>query len=212
MKKHSFLIFSLIFLFFFILNSCTKDEQPLVKLDQDFLSYFAFPVGSWWKYKEIKTGERDSFYVNKYQIENFHDKEDSKYYELLSYQINTKTDTAYGWAKPFYTTITPNDSIKYRYIEIYKAGQARYLVDAVRFLYKIAPYQELPGAGYLYVKHIDTLTIQGNHYKDIYLTDNPFQADHNPIKSEYYCRNIGVIKREYFDGSVWELTNYHLNK
>jgi hypothetical protein len=129
----------------------------------------------------------------------------------LSYLIYAKNDTANGWAKPFYSTTTPKDSIKYRYLEVYKAGPARYLVDATRFLYKIAPYQELQGAGYLYVEHLDTITIQGKLYKDIYFTDNPFQADHNPIKSEYYCRNIGVIKREYFDGTVWELTNYHHN-
>jgi hypothetical protein len=208
MKKPIFLLF-LVSILLFNGSSCNKEETPFYKLDPVFLSYFAFPKDSWWTYMEIKTGKTDSFYVNKFQIENHNNKKDGTAYERLSYHLFSNNDTAYGDARP---AIDPKqNSIYYWYQEHYHAGPVGFDYSADRFLYPARENEVFNEIFYMRA-HYDTITVNKILYKDVYRTENTRQAYYNPIKSEYYCRNIGVIKREYFDGTIWELTNYHHNK
>jgi hypothetical protein len=195
---------------------CKKDNpEPAtieyVKLDTVFLSYFAFPNGSWWTYKEINTNKTDSIYISNYSIEKIHNTKDDKYYEMLYLTLNSKSETIHGSANPFYFTSEPKDSMKYLYRELYYYG-INY--SAERFFYPTNPRQKLRGSNTkLYTKILyDTISIQGKLYRDVYQTYNDTSEYYNKIKSEYYCRNVGVIKREHFDGTTWELTNYHINK
>lgn len=210
MKKiFSFTCFVL-FLFFFFSScqSCKKDEKPIVyiPLDTTFLSYCAFPVGSWWSYKEINTGQRDSFYVTRTEQEAIRDHHsDLDYYKLI-YHITNLNDTFYYSTKPFYF------STYYTFVlyEIYNAYNGTHI--AARFF---SPYNNdtLYNYGCLYLKmSIDTMTINGHLYNNIKVMENKASTYGNKIKTEYYCKNVGVIRKELFNGEIWEIKNYHINQ
>lgn len=210
MKKPILILF---FTSFLIFNgiSCNKEpSKSLVKFDPVFLSYFAFPKGSWWTYKEINTGKTDSFYVDGFKIENFtNSDEDNYYYERLRYHLTGEKYVASGDARP-----NPNiklNTLLYQYIERYHAAQFGLDYDADRFIYPSNENETFNNSFYM-LKNLDTITINSTLYKDVYVTNNSTQEYYNPIKSEYYCKNVGVIRRDFFDSTVWELTNYHINK
>src|SRR5690606_21666985 len=100
------------------------------KLDPVFLSYFAFPQGSWWTYKEVNTGKTDSIYITINLIENFLDKRDGDIrYEQLRYRRVGKFDSAGGFAIPTYNL--NSKILLYQYEECYLAGP----YCAYRFIY-----------------------------------------------------------------------------
>src|SRR5690606_21068852 len=82
--------------------------------------------------------------------------------------------------------------------------------SAVRFLYtqdnSVSHLEH-----HLFQEHYDSLRINGSLYTDIYrMYNKSTHAQNDPVPVEYYARNIGVVKRVYASGRVWELKKYHL--
>ncbi|MCX6352099.1 MAG: hypothetical protein NTX03_09590 [Bacteroidetes bacterium] len=192
------------FVFFSFLTTictCTKKEE-VTKLDPNFLAYFAFPKGSWWVYKETHIGDIDSFYVSYYDRKIIKDSKYSYNYEALYYEIYSKNDTSYGTAFPHDKQNTMGE-----YWITYGVGHI------YRFVY---PFTQKDSIGvevnkFYIPEYFDTITIQHKLYSNVYRTENKHQSVGNKIKSEFYCKNVGVIKRINFDGTEWELIRYHLN-
>ena len=186
--------------------SCIKDSPPdvHVPLPPEFLSYFNFPQGSWWVYKEIKSGKTDSFYLDKFVIEKADNQYgDHLYYQYFSYHFTGQSYSIHGTgqhlpddpnSKEFYYSESFDESYQPRSVFVYPST----IGGTGNILFKIS-------------SHFDSLAIQGYVYKDVYVTADS-NVYNNPLKSEYYCKNVGIIRREFFDSTVWELTKYHLNK
>ncbi len=188
---------------------CKKsDPTYYTPLSQEFLSYFAFPKGSWWVYKEINTGAIDSIYVERFNIENQSDpKGGGGNAQSLIYYLNGGKYKSYGGAGGGKSNTS--DTVEYIYVESYY-GINGFTYSAQRFLYPTWPGKL--GTDIYILKHFDSTNIQGNFYHEVYVTAYTSQSYQDPIKSEYYCKNVGVIRREFYDGTIWELTKYHLNK
>ena len=202
MKRLFFL--SLLFLSLSAMWCKKSDSTYYTPLSQDFLSYFAFPKGSWWVYKEINTGKTDSFYVTQYGIDNVYDKKADFHYQSLSYGLHGNKYQCTAGANPSI------DGTKFYYTQIFK-GNDSFNSSSTRLFY---PFEiNRPTSDGVVIKMLaDSIAIQNNTYLDICITDKSFAQPIDPIKSEYYCKNIGVIKRVYSDGTVWEVIKYHLNK
>lgn len=189
----------LIFLLLFITailttNSCKKPVEPL-PLDKDFLSYFAFPKGSWWVYKDAKSGLRDSFYVAKYQKGITQDKEMGSY-EGLSYDLESKYIKSYGQAIPkskIHFTYQTNGTDGYAY----RFSTPNY-VQFINETYKFS------------MKHLDSFQVNNIWYKDVYQTES-LDSFGNATRNEFYAKNIGVIKRIHYGGIEMDLVKYHHN-
>ena len=188
---------------------CKKSDTTFyTPLSQEFLSYFAFPTGCWWVYKEINTGKTDSFYVERFNIENQSDPKGGANHQSLIYNLNGGKYYSHGGGGATYSKKS-DTSIEYSYVESYY-GVNGFYYSSQRFLYPAWPGKQ--GSVLNISKHFDSINIQGSFYHDVYSSGYTSQAYLNPIKAEYYCKNVGVIRREFYDGTIWELTKYHLNK
>ena len=187
-------------------NGYSPDSPYYTPLSQDFLSYFAFPKGSWWLYKEINSGKTDSFYVDYYKISNQKSTKGGINAQTLDYELVGEKYRAGGGAAAGEKI---NDTIPYTYGETYY-GTDGLNYSSLRFLYPAWPGKK--GNNIYISKHLDSINIQGKLYYDVFITAYTSQSYENPIKSEYYCKNTGVIRREFYDGSIWEVIRYHLNK
>ncbi len=64
-------------------------------------------------------------------------------------------------------------------------------------------------------KTLDSITIQGKTYHDVFITKHPGRQGgetNELIKSDYYAKNVGLIKRIYWDGRVKELLRYNVKQ
>ena len=189
-----------LFLLFGAMNCNKNKNEPVILLDKDFLSYFAFPVGSWWIYKEIKTGRKDSCFVELYSFEEkVSPKEGNIKNQLLHYHIASKIHpTILGFARP--------------------KGNSYYLFKDLEagvnyFRYPWVVNKQKDGDDHFNMReHYDSIQINSVYYHDVLRTEFDYPDYGNTIKSEYYCKNVGVIKRIYFDSTTWELTKYFINK
>lgn len=186
----------------FLFDSCHKDPNDgFIPLNKDFLSYFAFPQGSWWVYKEINSGETDSFYVNSYDVQNIDSKKENMKYKKLFYHLFSKNKQAYGmtYHMDYITSVYEENDLQNG--------------SATRFVYPVEDSKYInPDYQFSIPDHYDSLQINGIWYKDVYRTAYGAPYSNNIYKSEFYARNVGVIKRIYFDGTEWELVKYHHSK
>jgi hypothetical protein len=200
-------ILLLIFICFSLMGSscCNKDEAPIVyiPLDTTFLSYCAFPVGSWWVYEEQNTGQRDSFYVAYYYTETMKNSDENLNYYELGYRITTLIDTFNFGARPW----GDESGYRHKFTEYYNVNNGTLSAD--RFFYPISITDTVNYN--LFLKNVlDTITINSILYTNIYVMANKSSVYNNKIKTEYYCKNVGVIKRELFNGEIWEIENYYI--
>ncbi len=211
MKTQIFLLVLIISIL--CLASNCKKEEPIpiefIPLNQEFLSYFAFPVGSWWVYEEMASGMTDSIYVTKYELLEIEDKKDDINYIALSYHLKNSYNEYYFSAGPNPHFIS-NDTL-FIFKEAYNIGNCTY--TAIRLFYSKKNDNPFSINENTFIKNIyDTLIIGNTSYNDVYQIENKNQEYGNQIKSEYYAKGIGIIIKTYFDGKIFELKNHFINQ
>jgi len=192
-------------------TSCKKDcnPTPYYPLDQDFLSYFAFPVGSWWVYEEVNSGERDStfiFYSNNRKDDEFLGRNDGcnivYEYEVLKLHEVIRKDTLNGIAS-LLTSSNGNEVWYYFYkqngsLSFFAFPDNRDTLDE--------------DAAYIQARH-DSIAIAGHFYKEVIVVRHPpYEVQGSHPRITYYSKNIGVVRRDFTDGTQWELVKYHINQ
>lgn len=80
--------------------------------------------------------------------------------------------------------------------------------NSERFYFPIDTTFQNPGIS---IQHFDSLQFSrtGIIYHDVIMYSNNSSVENNWIKTEYYAKNIGVIRREMFNGETWELQDYY---
>ena len=205
------IFYAILIVLIFSAVDCRKKDEPVyyIPLNNGFLSYVSFPVGSWWVYEEVNTGKRDSIYVvinNTLKKEN---RQDNNYYYQLEFRLKNNFGEYYFWARPD-KNIFLNDTV-YTCTEAYNLNNGTY--TAIRFFYSKQRDTLYSINDNTYIKNIfDTLILNSSLYTDIYQIENSNQLYGNQIKSEYYSKNIGIIRKELFDSTIWELKKYFINK
>ncbi|MEX0966583.1 MAG: hypothetical protein WD077_05060 [Bacteroidia bacterium] len=211
-------------MFILLLSSCglfEDDEGPFNPLSEEFKSYVYFPAGSYWIYKELGSGRLDSSYIINSQIRVKHNPKKGggpERYESMGMQIVReimpgRRDTIIGLGAPSplsFDNSYYNGIVRNSYEEIiykYGVGGHPYFATPVDtgndndfFRLDIFTVQE-------------SMEIQGVHYHDVVTTLHGDPNDlegNNPIKSEIYAKDVGVIRREYYDGRVYELLRHHI--
>ena len=212
MKLIRSIFYAIILIIFFSGVDCRKKDEPkaFIPLDKEFLSYFAFPVGSWWVYEEVNSGEKDSMYVIKYDIHKHENNKEDLDYWRLSYHLSNSLQDFYFWARPN-PNIILNDTL-FVLTEAYNLVNDG-TVTAIRFFYSKKKKYLFSINDNTYIKNIyDSLTVGSMDFYDVYHIEKLKQEYENLIKGQYFAKNIGIIKKEYFDGRIFELNKYYINK
>lgn len=171
-----------------------NDPVPFHKLDQDFLSYCVFPAGSWWVYEEENSGEIDSTYITSMQYtkdENILGRGcDVRYeYEAVNIRKVIKGEELYATAYP--QIVDANSVWYYAYnqgsiLHFFKFPDNR---DTLRKDFFRTQYDSLIVSGKPYLKVVE---IRSGSY------------------SEFYSKDVGLIRREFNDSTKWNLIKHHI--
>ncbi|CAN5877647.1 hypothetical protein BH11BAC7_BH11BAC7_15250 [soil metagenome] len=186
--------------------SCHRDQpvEPVyTPLNAEFKAWCAYKPGSWWTYKELSSANRDSMWVNSYVEEAVDPPHEEAYYRFWM-RINSVNDS---FGIHYFMGAPNNTRTQWALGENYSVAQGS--SSESRFYYTISPPLSLQT--YTTVTHLDSLSLTGSG--DIYYTvvkiSNSISAYGNWIKTEYYARNVGVIRREMFNGEIWEVENFN---
>lgn len=200
----------ILFLLPFLMGTSCKKEcdepTPFYPLDEDFLSYFAFPVGSWWVYEEVNTGERDSCYVilNETEVdEMFLGRKDgcgfSYKYEQLYLSEVIHNDTVNGSAMAH----APIQKLDYYFFSHQKGAFFKIInLELGRDTFNRE----------LFIRdRYETLKVRGILYENVIVIGQSVSSQNEFPQNIYYSKNVGVIRRDYTEGTQWELVKYHIN-
>lgn len=181
---------------------CGKNQpNKIVRNDSVFLSYWCFPENSYWIYKDSINGELDTSIItatNQYLNEGYHDNTEWEFH-VISHFNNGLSKTQVGRPSEY-------DGSQY----FYSLDQTWSNGSAIRFFYtKDNSTTDLEN--HLFQNYLDSIVVNGRSYKDIYCMINiDNQGNDDTVRIEYYARNVGVIKRVYENGRVWELDKYYI--
>jgi hypothetical protein len=209
MKKQStFLIVALPLLVLFF-SACRKPEPEPVytPLDPEFKAWAAYKLGSWWMYKETNSGVQDSIWVTEYTEQKFDGDYENNYWEFWM-RIQSSIDS-FGLHHYNGKPSIFNDNFS-TLGEVYNYFNSGYQgIGRLYFPYTF-PNELLPAG--ITITLLDSIVLSGSGdiYYNIYKITNAASEYGNWIKTEYWARNIGVVRREMFNGEIWELENYFI--
>ncbi|MEO5643666.1 MAG: hypothetical protein ABIQ40_06500 [Bacteroidia bacterium] len=200
-----------LFLLAFVFCTCRRPRpEPIYKaLSPELKAWCAYNQGTWWTYKELASNNRDSSWVNYYSEDKSHGSDDFYFYLLVIYiaSSNDSFGIHHFYAEPFNPAYQNPD--EWALVETYSLGQGNGYA-AGRLYYTGAGALTLPPN--MAVTKLDSfaLVTSGDIYYNVIKTTNSISEYGNWIKTEYYARNIGVIRREMFNGEIWELENFNI--
>ncbi len=214
--KNLLLLFPILLLLTF--SSCFKpneDGRETAYLPEDFKSYTVFNEGTWWVYEEVFSGERDSSFVFSSITEINTDDKRAFIREEIDQLLLRRKDTIYCVTFPF-----THQSERNIYIYIYIEKNISEFPSSMNLLsYPIDSIdQQVPFQGGAFVTAIEEETIIKNqtYYNTIHVSfDGAVAENGNPlwrIRSCTFAPNVGMIRIQYYDGTIWELVDYHIER
>ncbi|CAN5877548.1 hypothetical protein BH11BAC7_BH11BAC7_15220 [soil metagenome] len=200
---------NIVFLFLLAFVFCTcrrpRPEPIYTPLNPEFKAWCSYKPGSWWTYKELASTNRDSMWVSYYSEEK-DDGPDGFYYYKLVIHISSANDsfgTHWYYGEPSHT-----DHSQLALVENYSFGQGT--MSEGRFYFSINSPLVLP-PGFTFTQ-LDSFVLSSSFdtYYNVTKITRQLPEYGNWIKTEYYARNIGVIRREMFNGEIWEVENFNI--
>ncbi|MGB1242259.1 MAG: hypothetical protein ACPG49_07045 [Chitinophagales bacterium] len=202
------LIFILILL---SIASCTE-KKDTAYVPEEFKIYTVFNEGTWWIYEEVLSGEKDSSFVFSSKTRILNHRSLSYKQEMIEQQTVRKKDTIYQLTYP------SDKLIEGLYLYTYKEENRRNF----SFPMTLLPYpidsigQQVPFQGGAVITAIEEkIIIQNQTYLNTISVsfDRAVAENGNPpwkIRSCTFAQNIGMIRIQYYDGTIWELVDYKI--
>lgn len=191
-------------------SNCERNENvPIYYMSDEFKSYVVFPKGSYWVYEEVSSQALDSVYLYRSTIEikNESDKLGYNYQEFLGiYKSSYLSDSISGFAYPEF-----DDQKFYEYTE---GSLSDFLNRPIIFFgdnsvgYK---HKYTDDFTVEYEAFLESMEIQGEVYGNVKVFKHNIQYFSYQSERIYFAKDIGIIKRELFNGQVWELKRHFIN-
>ena len=196
---------------------CNGCEDPaFIPLSEDFKSYTDFPEGSWWVYENIdEPSVKDSVYVTRRFPGTETDHHTNLEYAINAYTLikenkGNREELKYLAYPPPWT----NSNSPFFYYELIVQDIGMFGTYMLFFPNEIGD-KDSENCNVQIADKQDTTFMRKQSYFDTITTKFPDQGGcESPnyyIASETYARDVGVIRRTYFDGSIYELVDYHIN-
>jgi hypothetical protein len=206
-ENNRLFIFSLFFILLF--NSCKDKEQYVYYISQETKDYCVFQTGTWWEYENINTHEIDTYFITQAtnnikptRENNISQQEISmRYKRTLTYNNEFLINIDVGpWNKDD-LLILVGETYLYQpqliAMQYFEMRDSLFIDsdDSVKYLKYFTSFQSnLTNISYHNVKVFDRTTNINSLF----------------AQKTYWSKNIGVIRREMFDGSIWELKSYNI--
>lgn len=199
---HSKILLLPIILIILIGGCCTTPEN--IAVSTDFKRYFNFPKGSYWIYKN-QYNEYDTLLLESLT---------SKYIEYTRPESCSEYELVEISYFDSYLSLAIKANIKAESITFSSfSDNESFFPDLI----SDTTFLTFQGSSYTFNQDfIKELQIGDHTFWNIYSVEIDTTLTHEinnlqPI-SGYYVRDIGLIKRVLYDGTIWELIDYKINK
>ncbi|MDP2174981.1 MAG: hypothetical protein Q8K70_03620 [Bacteroidota bacterium] len=204
-----------------------KPEYYRIKMNEELKSYLWSKPGSYWIYKNTKTGDLDTHIVNNFYFDSIlvkgtelHTKHITIYYDYL-------TKSFYGtFIKRYFYEYSNYKSPNAESFNNGRNGITREGNGSINYpLYYPFVITSGPGTGNgssytTYIGMDSTLTIQGKTYQNVAKfdidKDDIWEEKLNCIRSNniyYWAKDVGLIKKQSISCNYsWELIEYNIIK
>ncbi len=177
------------------------EEKPIYYLNQQMKDYVIFPVGSWWVYEDSAIGVLDTITVTHSNNKMVDRRNLDIIYEYQLIKYNSS----------YYNTEILAGSGGQGAIR-YSENPPPTFIPTVMFFSSDEADSASLYTGYLVREKRDSLEIKDSIYsKVLQFTTTKFQ--HNLLPEfTYYAPHVGLIRKQLFNGTVWNLKTYFINQ
>jgi hypothetical protein len=207
-KSISLFLLSLIF---FGCDFNQPQTGPRYPIPEEPKPYILFPKGSYWIYEERNSSSIDSVYLYRseteevdavaklgYNFENY----------IAGYKSSFTGDSTRGFGAPFLS-----DETKWSYKE--SVMNTPLFELTLTFLHPVTVGESRRYAedfALIYESFAEAQDINGVTYYSVMVFKHNIMIQPNQAERIFYAKNVGVIRRELFNGEVWQLKKYFINK
>jgi hypothetical protein len=210
-----FLITNTIFLFFLTLLCCTCDNKPeavpFYPIPDDSKPYIVFPKGSYWIYEEINSLTIDTVFLYRSETDRVNAATKLGYdYERYTagYESSLTGDSTRGFGDPFH-----ND----QKIWAYRESNMNSALASLTLIF-LNPLPVGESRRYAedwtlkFESEAESLKVDGVTYSSVKVFKHNVMVFSNQSERAYFSKDVGMIRREQFNGDVWLLKKYFINK
>ena len=191
--------------------SCEPDG-PTYYMDQEFKDYIVYPQGSYWVYEEMSSGQIDTvkIYSSEIKIHNgqtilgFNYEE---YLVLMKSSFNNDTISGVGGID-----FTDKNFSEYEEgsTNIHKILNRSLLFFSKKPVGYELNYTEVDLVDYL--EFLELYTVFSLEYEDVKVFEHKINYYSEQPKRVYFAKGVGIIKKELFNGEIWQLKKYFIKK
>ena len=206
----NFMKIILLFLLFVTFSSCSKHnnkEFPIYYNDQEFKDYTIFPATSYWIYVDSASRAIDSMYLMTQKVSIYDGvyHNDYPYERFENYYFSSyNNDTIYETSNMLINKPGPSISVLWQR----KAIALTNLYFSNCIVGDILTWNH----NLKYAAYKDSLTLSnGKSYKSV-KQFTTIQPDGGEVLNGYYSKRVGMIRKELYNGQVWNLQRYYIAK
>jgi len=187
--------------------ACVKKETvyPTYYFGQEYRDYVIYKPGSYWIYEKVGSGEIDSVYLYKqnrnidyatskinYNSESISEKKTSSLYGTLSFGGRLVSENGMGE----YTNFPVSN---------YVLSNVDYFDGKINQTALEAPYT-------LYIEKRDSIQFTDKRFFEVKIFENMKEIYSSQPHKTYYAKHVGLVRKELFNGEVWNLIRYKVSQ
>lgn len=192
--------------------TCTPEYGPVpfYPITEDAKHYVVFPKGSYWIYEEVNNGNIDSVYLYRSEVSRENGARDFGFdFELFTagYGSSYTGDSTRGTGHPFH-----NDQNIWSYSEGSRSDPSG--ESALIFL---SPLNVSESRRYaedftlIFESQQESMKMDGVTYDSVKVFRHNIMVFANQSERIFFAKDVGIIKRELFNGQTWVLKKHFIN-
>ena len=201
------LIFSAL-IAFLIIEACGKKdkEHPTYYLGQRYKDYAVYKVGSYWIYEDSASKVIDSIYLYKQEI-SINDGGG-----IVPFNSEGIYENRYS--SLYNDTLLCNGGIvSDRSGAIYRVARLNDYFNSNIDYFEGLIGQLAPGTFYsYYIDKKDSIVFNNQKFFDVDIFENTQQEYSYQPRRTYYAKHVGLVRKELFNGEVWNLIRYQVSQ
>ncbi|MBX9851906.1 MAG: hypothetical protein K2X86_09120 [Cytophagaceae bacterium] len=205
--KHSYILLS------FLLFGCPpkkEEPKPTTYLDQEFKDYMFYPDGSYWVYEHESMGWEDSVYLYSQILDIEKQPSIENDYEriTLRYSSSFHLDTFFVDGNAAHL---PIGRPCFSYIRF----KSNFLAVNIPFFSKRdtgSVYKYNDNISSTYTAYYDSLEILNKYYYKVKMFEMTGSLDNRLPKKIFHSEKTGIIRKELFNGQIWNLKRHFINQ
>ena len=189
--------------------SCKKDPPPektTYFMDEEFKACTIFKPGSWWVYQKDTMTPIDSVYVLKSELSTL--SPDSVDYNwqrsVMQYRSTLNNDT----------TTSLGDLVESSFTFYSKQMRSTAPASEVLDFFSLKPVGYVLELSHSLKMRYDTVRdalVDSIPYTNVKIFENLVAPSNSKLPRElWYVKNVGVVRKELFNGEVWNLLKYNV--